>query len=116
MSHHSVCSKETFARIDHTTWEMLWKWAKRRHPNKSKRWIANKYWKCHKGRNWSFKSDKNVLFYMNDMPIIRYPQMRLNTNPFLDIGYFENRKKNRDSIRRKAIRSNKAAQIGYYAL
>ena len=53
---------------------------------------------------------------MNDMPIIRYPQMRLNTNPFLDTEYFENRKKNKDSKRRKAIRSNRAAQIGYYAL
>lgn len=114
--HHSACSKETFSQIDHTTWEMLWKWAKRRHPNKCKSWIVNKYWKYHKGRNWSFKSDKNVLFYMNDMPIIRYPQLRLNTNPFLDVEYFENRKKNRDSKRRKAIRSNKAAQIGYYAL
>lgn len=53
---------------------------------------------------------------MSDMPIIRYPQLRLNTNPFLDAEYFENRKKNRDSKRRKAMRSNKAAQIGYYAL
>lgn len=114
--HHSACSKETFSQIDHIIWEMLWKWAKRRHPNKCKSWIVNKYWKYHKGRSWSFKSDKNVLFYMNDMPIIRYPQLRLNTNPFLDAEYFENRKKNRDSRRRKAIRSNKAAQIGYYAL
>lgn len=114
--HHSACSKETFSQIDHIIWEMLWKWAKRRHPNKCKSWIVNKYWKYHKGRNWSFKSDKNVLFYMNDMPIIRYPQLRLNTNPFLDAEYFENRKKNRDSKRRKAMRSNKAAQIGYYAL
>ena len=53
---------------------------------------------------------------MNDMPIIRYLQLRLNTNPFLDAEYFENRKKNRDSKRRKAIRSNKDAQMGYYAL
>ena len=30
--------------------------------------------------------------------------------------YFINRKKNRDRKRRKAIRSNRAAQIGYYAL
>lgn len=30
---------------------------------------------------------------MNDMPIIRYPQLRLNTNPFLDAKYFENKKK-----------------------
>lgn len=34
--HHSACSKETFSQIDHIIWEMLWKWAKRRHPNKCK--------------------------------------------------------------------------------
>ena len=114
--HHSVCSKDTFSRVDHTTWEMLWKWAKRRHPNKPKRWIVNKYWKHHKGRNWSYKSDKNVLFCMSDMPIIRYPQMRLNTNPFLDTEYFEERKRIATVKRRKAISSNRAAQIRYYAL
>lgn len=53
---------------------------------------------------------------MNDMPIVRYPQVKLDANPFLDSEYFINRKKNRDRKRRKAIRSNKAAQIGYYAL
>lgn len=114
--HHSVCAKQTYAKIDHTTWEMLWRWAKRRHPNKSKNWIVNRYWKNHKGRNWSFKSDKNILFYMSDMPIVRYPQIRLDANPFLDIEYFRKRKESRDVKRRKAIRSNRAAQIGYYAL
>lgn len=114
--HHSVCAKQTYAKVDHTTWEMLWRWAKRRHPNKSKNWIVNRYWKTHKGRNWSFKSDKNILFYMNDMPIIRYPQIRLDANPFLDVEYFNKRRESRDAKRRKAIRSNRAAQIGYYAL
>lgn len=72
---------------------MLWRWAKRRHLNKPKGWIVNKYWKNHKGRKWSFKTDRNILFYMNDMPIIQYPQVKLNMNPFLDSEYFINRKK-----------------------
>jgi len=41
--HHTVCAKETFSKIDYNTWEMLWRWAKRRHPNKSKSWIVTKY-------------------------------------------------------------------------
>ena len=114
--HHPACSKETFGKIDHTIWEMLWKWTKRRHPNKSKGWIVNKYWKNHKGRSWSFKSEKNILFYMSDMPIVRYPQIKLSANAFLDTEYFANRKKNRDMKRLRAIRSNRAAHIGYYAL
>ena len=114
--HHTVCAKETFSKIDHCIWEMLWKWSKRRHPNKSKNWIVRKYWKNHKGRSWSFMSDKNILFYMNDMPILRNTQLRLNTNPFLDSDYFIKREKERRYKRQKAIKSNKAALIGYYAL
>lgn len=114
--HHKVCAKETFSKIDHSTWEMLWRWSKRRHPNKSKNWIVKKYWKNHKGRSWSFMSDKNILFYMNDMPILRNSQLRLNTNPFLDLDYFNKREKERRFKRQKAMKSNKAALIGYYAL
>lgn len=114
--HHTVCAKETFSKIDHCVWEMLWRWSKRRHPNKSKNWIVKKYWKNHKGRSWSFMSDKNILFYMNDMPILRNAQLRLNANPFLDIDYFNKREKERRFKRQKAIKSNKAALIGYYAL
>ena len=61
-------------------------------------------------------SDKNILFYMNDMPILRNTQLRLNTNPFLDSDYFKKREKERRFKRQKAIKSNKAALIGYYAL
>lgn len=45
--HHTVCAKETFSKLDHIIWEMLWRWAKRRHPNKSKHWIVAKYWTTH---------------------------------------------------------------------
>ena len=114
--HHTVCAKETFSKIDHCIWEMLRRWCKRRHPNKSKDWIYNKYWKTHKGRSWSFKTEENILFYMNDMPILRNPQLRLGTNPFLDVDYFDKRAKDRRFKRAKAIKSNKAAIIGYYSL
>lgn len=114
--HHSACAKRSFGVIDHRIWEMLWRWAKRRHPNRSKHWIVNKYWKTHKGRKWSFMSDKNILFLMMDMPIVRKGQMALSKNPFLDQEYFENRAKKHRFNRKKAICSNRAVQIGYYAL
>ncbi|WP_288861729.1 group II intron reverse transcriptase/maturase [uncultured Bacteroides sp.] len=114
--HHSTCAKRSFGTIDHRIWEMLWKWSKRRHPNKSKGWIVRKYWKTHKGRKWTFMSDKNILFLMMDMPIVRKGQMALDKNPFLDPGYFEHRAKKHRLDRKKAICSNRAAQIGYYAL
>ena len=114
--HHSICAKRSFGTIDHRIWEMLWKWSKRRHPNKSKGWIVRKYWKTHKGRKWTFMSDTNILFLMMDMPIVRKGQMALDKNPFLDPGYFEHRAKKHRLDRKKAICSNRAAQIGYYAL
>ena len=114
--HHSTCAKRCFSTIDHRTWEMLWRWAKRRHPSKGKHWIVNRYWKTHKGRKWTFMSEKNILFLMMDMPIVRKGQMALDKNPFLDREYFENRSKKHHTDRKKAISSNRAAQIGYYAL
>lgn len=60
--HHSACAKKSYSTIDHRTWEMLWRWAKRRHPNKSKGWIVSRYWKTHKGRKWTFMSDKTFCF------------------------------------------------------
>lgn len=114
--HHSTCAKKSYSAIDHRTWEMLWRWAKRRHPNKSKKWIVDKYWKTHRGRKWTFMSDKNILFLMMDMPIVRKGQMALNKNPFLDKEYFELRSKKHRMNRKKAICSNRAAQINFYAL
>lgn len=38
--HHSTCVKRSFSIIDHRIWEMLWRWSKWRHPNKSKGWIV----------------------------------------------------------------------------
>lgn len=42
--HRSAVSKEIFSQLDHIVWNMLWRWAKRRHPDKGNTWIANKYW------------------------------------------------------------------------
>ena len=114
--HHSACAKSTYGKLDHRIWEMLWKWAKRRHPNKGKHWIKERYWKTHKGRKWSFMTEKNILFLMSDMPIVRKGQMALSKNAFLDKEYYEERSRRHRFNRKKAISSNRAAQIGYYAL
>lgn len=52
--HRSQMASQTFARCDHQIWQALWRWAKRRHPNKGKRWIKQRYFKCLKGRDWRF--------------------------------------------------------------
>ena len=42
--HQSVCANEAFAHLDYILYELLWRWAKRRHPKKGQWWISTKYW------------------------------------------------------------------------
>ena len=52
--HRHVVSKRTFVRVDHEIFSGLWRWARRRHPNKNTRWRKQKYFVPHCGRDWSF--------------------------------------------------------------
>jgi hypothetical protein len=47
--HHPVVAKETFSKLDSLLWWRLTRWARRRHPNKSPRWVAKKCWSPLKG-------------------------------------------------------------------
>ena len=114
--HHCACAKKTYALIDHRLWEMLWKWAKRRHPRKGKKWIKNRYWHPKGNREWSFRTDKAILYQMMDMPIVRIRSLDLKKNPFLDGEYFEHRRKQHKKDKETAYLSSTAALSGYYAL
>ena len=41
--HRHMVSKRTFANVDHLIFQMLWRWARRRHPNKCKQWVKDRY-------------------------------------------------------------------------
>ena len=110
--HQGTCAKKCFGTIDNRTWKMLWKWARRRHPNKKHQWIVDKYWKEYKGRRWAFRTEKSILFSMSDMPIVRKSQMALDKNAFLDKEYFQKRSQKHRQKRKMAMSSNNAAHIG----
>lgn len=97
--HQAVVSKATFRGIDAKIWNMLWRWAKRRHPRKSKFWITNRYWHKEGTRNWVFSSEGKNLKRLSDTKIVRHISLKLNTNPYLDKEYFEVRR-NKLRIRR----------------
>ncbi|MBN0314891.1 group II intron reverse transcriptase/maturase, partial [Pseudomonas aeruginosa] len=40
--HQPVVAKQTFSRMDNRVFLKLWRWAKRRHPNKSLDWIRRR--------------------------------------------------------------------------
>lgn len=90
--HQSVVSSEIFHKLDSRIWGMLWHWAKRRHPNKSKQWSADKYWHSVGNRNWVFSDGTKQLSFLSDTKIVRHTKLKLDMNPHLDKDYFVSRK------------------------
>jgi RNA-directed DNA polymerase len=83
-----TCAKQTFNKIDHEIFTALWKWSRKRHPNKGLRWIKNRYFKTVKGRSWVYQTllprtkEKIRLLKLADTPIQRHLKIRANANPF----------------------------------
>jgi RNA-directed DNA polymerase len=50
----SVC-KDVFQAVQSVLFAMLFAWAVRRHPNKGKQWVADKYWRHNDGLGWIFQ-------------------------------------------------------------
>lgn len=90
--HQSVCAKDAFSRTDHILYEMLWRWAKRRHPKKNRKWITANYWYSKGLRNWVFSTKNTELIRLGEVPIIRHTKVRMSANPYLDSEYFIQRK------------------------
>lgn len=96
-----VASKEVFASIDHVLFLQLKRWAIRRHANKSRKWVRDKYFHTDKNRKWIFTEtveqdgSRNTftLRKLADIPIIRHLKIKMDANPFdaLWHGYFEDR-------------------------
>ena len=79
-----VVSREVFGDLDHAFWQMTWKWTRRRHPNKSKRWVKRKYFCRIKGRDWRFMEKENPepLILLGPTWIIRHVKIKAQVNPY----------------------------------
>lgn len=89
--HQHVCSKDTFHHLDFAIFKLLWRWAKRRHPNKGARWIRMKYFKTIGNRNWVFtgemgkaegQSRKVHLWSASHTQIRRHVKIKGEANPY----------------------------------
>ncbi|PYL27065.1 MAG: group II intron reverse transcriptase/maturase, partial [Verrucomicrobia bacterium] len=89
--HRHVVSKRTFGGVDHSIFSSLWKWARRRHPNKSPRWFKPKYFAQRGNRDWSFfgetcddegQTNKVWLHYAKSTPIKRHVKVKGEANPY----------------------------------
>lgn len=52
MNYHHCCNRiwDTWNHFNHYTYKRLIKWCKRRHSNKTEKWVFNQYWKRDKGK------------------------------------------------------------------
>ncbi|CAI2536616.1 Group II intron-encoded protein ltrA [Serratia ficaria] len=82
--HQHVVSKETFARVDHEIWRVLWQWAVRRHPQKSSVWIKLRYFYSVGSRNWVFAAETVERFPDGNPPCRHCGRQRIR--PFGDTG------------------------------
>ncbi len=80
--HSSVHAKRSFSRMDHLIWQALWRWAKRRHPNKGLRWVKQRYFHAVKGRDWYFQVGSFPLQQLAKIPIRKPPKVRMDANPY----------------------------------
>jgi RNA-directed DNA polymerase len=85
-----VCSKRTFDYIDKQLFKCLWRWARRRHPNKSSLWCRRKYFRTKENRSWVFyakvktkeKSRLVDIFEASKVKIKRHIMIRSEATPY----------------------------------
>ncbi|MCB1116557.1 MAG: group II intron reverse transcriptase/maturase [Chlamydiia bacterium] len=102
--HRHICARKVYEKVDHQIFQLLWRWSKRRHPNKGLRWVKKRYFNQVKTRLWSFgtmirKKNKKMyleLFQASNVSIKRHKKVQCTANPFDRewYEYFEKRKTN----------------------
>lgn len=117
----SVVSKTTFSKIDHILTNQLKRWSYRRHTNKSRKWIKDKYFIKVGSRDWIFgfkykDHRKDAIFAvmkLADIPIRRHIKVKCEANPYEPKwnAYFLKRKQkcNRSRTSRKGTLSEVVA-------
>ena len=88
--YRGVVSKKTFNYINHRVTMYLWRWAKRRHPNKNQKWVKKRYFHNIDGNNWIFacygvsrrgKEKFSSLPNISKIPIIRHVKVTGDYSP-----------------------------------
>lgn len=82
----NACSKSTYSSMDNLMYHKLRAWARRRHPNKNRHWIAHKYWLIGTGEGWVFASRNDQhpmrLFQHARTPIKRHIKVQGSRSPY----------------------------------
>lgn len=89
--HRTMMASRTFAVMDHRIFWALWRWAKRRHPNKGARWVRRRYFRTSGQRQWVFTDGASTLMWLASFTKRRHIKIRSDANPYdpADEGYFD---------------------------
>jgi len=91
MYHRHVVSAKVFQSVDHAIFQSLWRWAKRRHPAKGKRWVKERYFHTVGSRQWVFSGEvrgsngqpQSVhLYAAHGLHITRHTKIESRVNPY----------------------------------
>lgn len=82
-----VCSSAVFRAVSNYLFQTLMRWARRRHPNKSRRWVARKYFRTSGNRHWVFfgtAPDGTILelYEVTHVRIWRHIKVKGDLNPY----------------------------------
>lgn len=89
--HRGVCSSAAFAWVDSSIYWHLWRWARRRHRSKGKRWTRKRYFRETVTTQWQFfatikgkEGQRKIvdLFRAGSVKIIRHVKIRGTANPY----------------------------------
>jgi RNA-directed DNA polymerase len=81
---HVICG-ETFTKLDNFVWQRVYRWAKRRHSDKTGRWITDRYFPHRQGEPWRFTdpvTGKQLLRVREAVKPQRYLKVKGAANPF----------------------------------
>jgi RNA-directed DNA polymerase len=81
---HTICGK-TFAKLDTFVWQRVYRWAKRRHSDKTGHWITDHYFPHQPGESWRFTdpvTGKQLLRVREAVKPQRYLKVKGAANPF----------------------------------
>jgi len=88
-------AKDTFTYVGHRLWLLLGRWVRRRHPNKSAKWVKQHNYTQVGQRQMVFGTGKINLRHPVTTPIIRYSKVKGRNSPYNPTlkGYWQQRRK-----------------------
>jgi RNA-directed DNA polymerase len=81
--YRAVVSKDVFQTLDHKLYTRLARWARFRHPRKSRHWITNRYWDITPGNSWVFAARNGLTLNQHgNVPIVRHAKINGSASPY----------------------------------